>query len=98
MENNISYLNNISQKYNIKINYIDLNSINNISNIMENFISACLIRKKYRVHKKRNSNKNCNINKENIDINKFTKSEGSTDIRDKSSSPRKLRKENCNIF
>lgn len=69
---------------------------------MEKFISGCLIRKKNTVYKtKRSSIKNNNSStKENVNNSQFNnyKFENFLDFRDKYSSPRKSKKENCIIF
>lgn len=98
-DTNIYYLNQISEKYNLKINCINLFDVKNLNQHMEKFISGCLIRKKNNLNKpKKTSIKTLKPGKENNTLIQFTRSEGSAELRDSNSSSRKAKKDNCSVF
>ena len=92
------YLNKICEKNNLKINYMNLSEQQNFSKIMEKFINSCLILKKNSLNKtKKNSIKN--LHKENLNLNQYNKSEGSSSSSDINlNGSKKSKKENCCIF
>jgi hypothetical protein len=95
---NITFLKKICDKKEIKINYLNLCKQLNFSGILEKFINCCMILKKNNTNKtKKNYIKN--VNKENLIVNQFNKSEGSPIENDIIiSNTKKSKKENCCIF